>query len=387
MFKATEGGANRGSAALYAADKGKKRGLVVILLVLLFLAILYAGAVGSAGLSLSDVFLSITDAAASKALSALAFLPEPAIAAISPVLHVFGTPASDIAEPIVMNIRLPRILLAVLTGISLALAGAVMQGVLRNPLVSPFTLGLSSAASFGAALAIVLGTGLLGAVFTDNQNTLIVLTAFLFGCLSMVLVYFVTKMSDDQSTVILAGVVVGYLFSAGLLILKYVTNNEKLREITVWLMGGMWGANWGSVLILIPVVVAGFILLLYKAWDLNAMSAGDEVASNLGVDVRRTRLFCLMVATFISSSCLAFTGVIGFIGLMSPHICRMLIGNDYRYVIPCSALLGALILLVSDTFARTVMSPMDLPVGIVMYVIGGVFFLFLILRGKESRQY
>jgi iron complex transport system permease protein len=391
MFKAADDGAKKSSLEIFAADTGKKRVLLLILIVLLCLAILYSGAVGSAGLSLADVFLSIMDATAAKVISIATLLPGqargPVVSALSPALHVFGAPADDIAEPIVVNIRLPRILLCVLTGISLAMAGAVMQGVLRNPLVSPFTLGLSSAASFGAALAIVVGTGMMGAFYLDNQNTLIVLTAFLFGCLSMALVYLVTKMSDDRATVILAGVVVGYMFSAGLLVLKYVTNNEKLREITIWLMGGMWGANWGSVMILLPIVLIGFLLLVYKAWDLNAMSSGDEVAVNLGVDVRGTRLFYLMAATFVASSCLAFTGVIGFIGLMAPHICRMLIGNDHRYLIPCSALMGGLILLLSDTFARTVFSPMDLPVGIVMYVIGGVFFLYLILRGKESRQY
>ncbi|OPY28400.1 MAG: Cobalamin import system permease protein BtuC [Methanocella sp. PtaU1.Bin125] len=344
----------------------RKIGLIGVLAALLLMAVVYAGSVGAAGLSLTDVFLAVAHAA----------LPS-----------IFGAPGNEMAGAIVVDIRMPRILLAGFAGASLAVAGAVMQGVLRNPLVSPFTLGLSSAASFGAALAIVAGPGIMGALFVGNQNALIVAMAFAFGIASMLLIYAVTRMSDDQSTIILAGVVLGYMFSAGVLVLKYLTNNEKLRDITLWLMGGMWGANWGSAVLVAIVTVLVLLLLTLKAWDLNALSAGDEVARNLGVDIGRTRMYCLLLATLMASSCMAFTGVIGFVGLMSPHICRIIIGNDHRYLIPCSALMGALILLLSDTFARTIMIPQDLPVGIVMYVIGGAFFLFLIRRGKRSTLY
>jgi iron complex transport system permease protein len=350
----------------YHSGNVRKAALIGVLAALLLAAALYAGSVGAASLSLADVFLAVAHAA----------LPS-----------TFGAPGNEMAQAIVVNIRMPRILLAGFAGASLAVAGAVMQGVLRNPLVSPFTLGLSSAASFGAALAIVAGPGVLGALFAGNQNALIVAMAFAFGIASMLLIYAVTRMSDDQSTIILAGVVLGYMFSAGVLILKYLTNNEKLRDITLWLMGGMWGANWGSAVLVALVTVLVLGLLTLKAWDLNALSAGDEVARNLGVDIGRTRMYCLLLSTFMASSCIAFTGVIGFVGLMAPHICRMLIGYDHRYLIPCSALMGALILLVSDTFARTIMVPQDLPVGIVMYVAGGAFFLYLITRGKKSTLY
>jgi iron complex transport system permease protein len=167
------------------------------------------------------------------------------------------------------------------------------------------------------------------------------------------------------------------------MILNYLTNDEKLREITLWLMGGMWGANWGAVMIVAPITLLCFLYLESCAWDLNSLSAGDDVAKNLGVHVKRLRLTGLCVSTFAASACLAFTGIIGFIGLMGPHIGRMLIGNDNRYLIPCAALLGAFILLVSDTVARTIMDPVEIPVGVIMYVIGGIFFLFLILRGKH----
>jgi iron complex transport system permease protein len=234
----------------------------------------------------------------------------------------------------------------------------------------------------------VLGTGILGLIFTGGQYYDIILNAFLFGCLSMMLIYGIARMrGTSQATLILAGVVIGYIFQAGVLVLKYMSNNDKLKELVVWLMGGMWGANWDAIALLLPVTIAGVALLGLRAWDLNALSAGDEIARNLGIRVERLRLYCLLLATVVASSCLAFTGVIGFIGLMAPHICRMLIGNDHRYLIPCSALMGGLILLVSDTFARTIMSPIEIPVGIIMYIVGGIFFLYLILRGKESHIY
>jgi len=293
---------------------------------------------------------------------------------------------------IVVNFRMPRILLAVLTGVALAAAGAVMQGLLRNPLVSPFTLGLSSAASFGAALMIVLGPAVFGAAFAGSvaflgfsftvKSLLLILSAFLFGWLSVVLVYLISRSRQtSQAVMVLAGVVIGYLFQAGLLALKYVSNDDALREIVTWMMGGMWGATWQTVFILTPVVLICFFLIERKAWDLNTLSSGDDVARNLGINVDRFRIIGLLIVSFAASACLAFTGIIGFVGLMAPHICRMLIGNDYRYLLPASALMGALILLISDTVARVILAPVEIPVGVIMYVLGGIFFLFLITRG------
>ena len=307
------------------------------------------------------------------------------------VLTALFNPDSS-AGVIVMNFRLPRIILAILAGVALAVAGAVMQGLLRNPLVSPFTLGLSSAASFGAAVMIVLGPAVFGAFFVGTvsvlgitfsaKTALLILSAFLFGWLSIVIVYFISKTKNtSQAIMILAGVVIGYLFQAGLLGLKYVSNDDALREIVTWMMGGMWGATWQAVAILVPVVLTCFILVERRAWDLNTLSAGDDVAKNLGINVQRFRITGLLIVSFAASACLAFTGIIGFIGLMAPHICRMLIGNDYRYLIPASALLGALILLISDTVARVILAPIEIPVGIIMYILGGIFFIFLITKG------
>jgi len=308
--------------------------------------------------------------------------------AVSDVISALfsGDGISAQTKMVVLDLRAPRIILAILAGASLAVAGTVMQALMRNPLVSPFTLGMSSAASFGAACAIVMGSlPLLALSFVQFQDAFIVLFAFLFGIGSVFLIYAISlRKGSTSATLILGGVVLGYIFQAGLMVLQYTSNNEKLREITLWLMGGMWGANWSAIWIVTPVVVVSIIYLLWKAWDFNALLAGDEVAQNAGVEIKKIRIRGLFFCTLASSACLAFTGIIGFIGLIGPHIGRLLIGQDNRYLIPCSALLGAVILLVSDTIGRTIIEPVEIPVGVIMYLMGGIFFMYLLMR-KENQ--
>lgn len=289
-------------------------------------------------------------------------------------------------QMVVMDLRMPRILLAVLTGASLAVAGTVMQALMRNPLVSPFTLGMASAASFGAAFAIVIGTiPFIAFSFLQFQDAMIVISAFIFGIASVFLIYAISlRRGSTSATLILAGVVLGYMFQAGLMVLQYTSDSPQLRQITLWLMGGMWGANWSAVIIVTPIVVLCIAYLLYKAWDFNALLAGDEIAQNAGVEIKKVRLRGLFFCTLAASACLAFTGIIGFIGLIGPHIGRLLIGQDNRYLIPCSALLGAVILLISDTIGRTIIEPVEIPVGVIMYLIGGLFFMYLILS-RDNR--
>lgn len=310
---------------------------------------------------------------------------------------LFGEPSQDYYTRIIMNLRMPRILLCTLAGFSLGLAGAVMQGLLRNPLVSPFTLGVSTAASFGAALAIVFGTTLLGGTYYMNfevfgtylsvDQLLKTIFAFLFGLLSIGIVLVLTYRANvSRSTLILSGVIISYIFQAGLMFMKYISDDTQLRDITMWMMGGLSGATWGTILIILPVVILCTIFLEKIAIDINTLSSGDDVASNLGVDVQKLRSRGLVISTLIASICIAFTGTIGFVGLMAPHICRKLIGNDSRYLFPASALFGALILLVSDIISRLIMRPSELPVGILMYLIGGIFFIWLVFGKKLGRS-
>ncbi|MFA6803664.1 MAG: iron ABC transporter permease [Candidatus Methanomethylophilaceae archaeon] len=308
-----------------------------------------------------------------------------------------GNPSESYYSTILFKGRLPRICLTILTGVSLAAAGQIMQGILRNPLVSPFTLGVSTAASFGAAMSIVFGAAIFGSVyymtFTIGSMTMNIsdiataLFAFIFGLISIGIVLLLTRRNYvSRSVVILSGVVISYLFQAGIMLAKYMSDDDSLREITLWIMGGMWNATWASVFVTLPVVIVCVIFLEKMAIDINTLSSGDEVASNLGVDVQKLRRNGLIISTLVTSVCIAFTGVIGFIGLMAPHICRMMIGNDCRYLLPTAACMGALILLISDTVARVVIRPDDLPVGIIMYVLGGIFFIWMVTSKNWGKR-
>lgn len=306
---------------------------------------------------------------------------------------IFGEPSEPRYESTIMVLRMPRILLCLITGAALGMAGTIMQGVLRNPLVSPFTLGVSTASAFGAAIAIVLGSAILGDMyyasftvfslpFTVDQFAKTIF-AFVFGMSSVILVIVLAKnTSISRSTIILSGVIISYIFQAGLMFMKYISDDTQLRDITMWVMGGFSGTTWSTIAIVLPIVVIGGIYLEKISMDINMLASGDDVASNLGINVRKLRNGGMIVSTLITAVCLAFTGTIGFVGLMAPHICRMLIGNDARFLLPASALFGAIILVVSDLFARMVLRPSELPVGIIMYVIGGIFFMWLIFGKK-----
>ncbi len=300
---------------------------------------------------------------------------------------ILAPPAScnSLADTVVMDLRLPRIFLAIVTGISLAGAGAVMQGILRNPLVDPYTLGLSGGAAFGAALAIVLGTSILGPAFSVAGKYVIAANAFIFGTITMILVYGIAQIKGiGPETLVLGGVALGYLFAAGVSALKYLAAPEVLKDLVVWLMGGMWGATWDQVRLLFPLVLLCLAVLLRYSWDINTLIAGEEIAVSLGVKVSRLRLICLTASTLAAAATVAFTGIIGFVGLVAPHICRMFIGNDHRFLIPSSCLLGALLLLVADTLARTVMAPIEIPVGIITSLIGAPFFMYLLIKRKRG---
>jgi iron complex transport system permease protein len=347
---------------VYKTGIAKKIIVLLTLIVLLLVTALSALVVGASSVGVKDVI---------KVVGA-SLLPN------------YFAPADSLAEAVIMGLRLPRILLGIITGISLAGAGAVMQGILRNPLVSPYTLGMSGGASFGAALAIVLGSSLLGAGFATVGTFLVAGSAFLFGFSTMMLVYGIAKIKGTApETLILAGVALGYLFSAGVSSLKYIAPHEALKDLVIWLMGGLWGANWQQVGLLVPLVLLCMVFLMRFAWDINALAAGEEVAINLGVNVKRLRLGTLIVASLAASATVAFTGVIGFIGLVAPHISRILIGSDNRFLIPCSCLMGAVILLASDTLARTVLAPAEIPVGIITSLIGVPFFLYLLLKRRK----
>lgn len=279
---------------------------------------------------------------------------------------------------ILWNIRLPRVIFGLVGGFGLAIAGTVMQAVLRNALASSYTLGVSSAAGFGAALAIGLGLGIWGGKF------LIIGNAFIFGLLSMALVYGIATLKGARAgTLILAGIAISYLFSALIALVKYLVQHDVLAGIVFWLLGGLHLATWENVILLLPIVILPSLWLILKfPWDLNALSAGDEVATSLGVHPERTRILVLILAALITSGIVAFAGVIGFVCLVGPHMARLIIGSDHRYLLPFAGLTGAILLLGADTVGRTIIQPTELPVGIVTALLGVPFFLHLLLRSR-----
>ncbi|NYT01301.1 MAG: iron ABC transporter permease [Methanosarcinales archaeon] len=287
--------------------------------------------------------------------------------------------ATWFSETIVWGLRLHRILMAIVAGMGLAVAGAVMQGILKNPLASPFTLGIASAASFGAALAIVLGAGFAGGEY------LIIGNAFVFALLASLTVYGLARYKGiTPETMILAGIAIMYIFSALTSFLQYVGRSEQVHEVVFWMMGSLGRSSWEKVWIVTAVIGICLPYLLLKSWDINALGAGDETAKSLGVNVEKVRVISMILASLITASVICFTGTIGFIGLVSPHITRMAIGGDHRFLLPASALVGAVILLGADSIARTVLAPVILPVGIMTSFLGVPFFIYLFLRRRKE---
>ena len=283
---------------------------------------------------------------------------------------------SDQEELIFFNVRLPRVLLAMLVGCCLSAAGAAYQGTFQNPLVSPDILGASQGAAFGAAVAILLGFASFG----------ISAMAFVFAIITVLLVVVVAQAARGNQvlTVVLAGVMVSSLFAAGVSFAKLVADPaDQLPAITYWLMGSLTSAKPADITMVIVPMTAGLAVLLALRWRINILTMGDEEASTMGVNTKRLRLIIIIAATLITASSVAVTGMIGWVGLVIPHLSRMLIGSDYRKLMPASMLLGASFLLLVDDVSRLITTT-EIPIGILTAFIGAPFFLYLIT--KQGRR-
>jgi len=283
------------------------------------------------------------------------------------------------ADMIVWDLRLHRILMGIVAGAGLGISGAVMQGILKNPLASPFTLGISSAASFGAALAIILGAGIAAGPW------LVIGNAFAFALLSAIAVYLLAMYKGISSeTMILAGIAIMYLFSALTSFLQYAGHADQVHEVVFWMMGSLGRSSWERVAMVLAIFVICLPYLILKSWDLNSLAAGDETAQSLGVNVEKTRVIFMILSSLITASIICFTGTIGFIDLIAPHIARMIIGGDHRFLLPGSALVGAFLLLGADTLSRVILTPAILPVGIMTSFLGVPFFVYLFLQRRRT---
>ncbi|AXC50576.1 iron ABC transporter permease [Paracoccus suum] len=280
---------------------------------------------------------------------------------------------------IVWSIRMPIALLAVVTGASLSVAGAQMQTILGNPLASPFTLGISAAASFGAALAIVVGVGVPGALAWA-----VPLNAFLMAMGASLIIHFASGMRGVAvETIVLLGIALVFTFNAALALMQFLASEQALGAVVFWTMGSLTKATWPKVAIIAAMLVLVLPLLMRKAWALTALRLGDDKAAAMGINVRGLRLQVMILVALLAAVPVAFVGTIGFVGLVGPHIARMLVGEDQRFFLPAAALAGAAMLSATSVLSKMLIPGAILPVGVVTALVGVPFFIVLIFTSRR----
>ncbi|MFW5998887.1 MAG: FecCD family ABC transporter permease [Bacillota bacterium] len=308
---------------------------------------------------------------------------------ISQIISILAGDDSTFHYNIIWNIRLPRTLTAIISGMGLAIAGNTMQSVLRNPLGSPYTLGISHAAAFGAAFSIIiLGTGSLPA--GDSNNIIVnnpyitTISAFIWALVSALIILFLVKYKNaNPETMVLSGVAIGSLFTAGTTALQYFATDVELASLVFWTFGDVGRTSWNNLLIITISVIAASTYIILNSWNYNALNSGEETAQSLGVDVEKLRTRSLLISSFLTALIVSFVGIIGFVGLVVPHIVRKIIGGNERFLIPFSWITGGILLLLSDTVARNIIAPIVLPVGILTSFLGAPLFIYLVIVGRE----
>lgn len=292
---------------------------------------------------------------------------------------LWQTPFDDPLWHIWLNIRVPRVLLAILVGGALACSGTIMQGLFRNPLADPSLLGISSGAALCVALTIVLPLGLppLLALYSP-------MFAAFAGSLAITVIIFILSRSEQGglTRLLLAGIALNALCLALIGVLTYISTDQQLRQFSLWGMGSLGQAQWPMLLVTSTLAIPGMLATLYYARRLNVLQLGDEEAHYLGINVKRTKYALLLLSSLLVGVAVAVSGVIGFIGLIIPHLMRLHVGADHRWLIPGSILGGACLLLFADTLARTLLAPAEMPVGLLSSLIGGPYFLWLIVQHK-----
>ncbi|PKM78045.1 MAG: iron ABC transporter [Firmicutes bacterium HGW-Firmicutes-15] len=283
-------------------------------------------------------------------------------------------------ETIILTMRFPRVVIAALVGAGLALAGATFQGLFRNPMADPYVIGVSSGAALGAVCSILVQS-----IWDIPIRFGIPAFAFVFAVVTIFLVYSLARVGGKVPvmTLLLSGIAVNSLLSALVSFCMFFSGNQ-LHQVVFWLLGGFSGRGWDYVYIFLPYGVVGSTVIFIYARELNAMLLGEEPAQHLGIEVERVKRRLLIAAALLTGACVSVSGLIGFVGLVIPHIVRMLFGPDHRTLLPAVALIGAAFLLVADVLARVVIAPGELPVGIVTALVGGPFFIYLLRRQKNS---
>ena len=287
-------------------------------------------------------------------------------------------------ETVLLAIRLPRALLGLLAGAALAVSGAALQGLFRNPLADPALIGVSMGAALAAVAAIVLGGALATSLPAELRHLLLPAAAFAGGLVATFAVYRIAEREGrtDVAILLLAGVAVNAIAGAGIGLFIFMSDDQQLRDLNFWLLGSLGGNTWGRMLPVIPFVLLPLVALPFLARHLNAMVLGEREALHLGFNVERTKRLIVVLAAMATGATVALTGVIGFVGLVVPHLVRLIIGPNHRSLLPASILLGATLMLVADLFARMLVLPAELPIGILTSCIGGPFFIWLLLRRR-----
>ncbi len=311
---------------------------------------------------------------------------------IAIVLHSLGItiPVEFTAQQqaVLLTIRLPRVALGILAGAGLAVTGAALQGLFRNPLADPGLIGVSGGAALGAATVIVMGALWFPGLTHMLGGLSLPLAAFLGGLIATLIVYRLASYQgrSQLAVMLLAGIAVNALAGAGIGLFSYLSTDEQLRNLTFWSLGSLGGANADMLLTVAPIVILAILLLTRQAARLNALLLGETEAAHLGVDIQRLKYQVIILAALAVGVLVAVTGIIGFVGLIVPHLLRLACGPDHKLVLPGSALLGAALMLAADVAARTVVIPAELPIGILTALIGGPFFLWLLLRQRNQAR-
>ncbi|MDQ2086977.1 iron chelate uptake ABC transporter family permease subunit [Herbivorax sp. ANBcel31] len=356
----------------------RSKKIIIIVLLLLIIALLFlivsSATFGAANISFMNS-LKILLNALKTALEKIPFLE---MSFLERMLALDGV--DETQSFIVLNLRLPRIILSALIGASLAVTGVVLQGMFKNPMADPYVLGISSGASFGAAIAIAVGLD-----YTFKGLGAITIFAFLGAVITIMLVYNIAREGNKVSpiTLILAGISVSFMLSS-VVSLIMVFNRSKVEHIVFWVMGSISSASWNQVLVLLPIIIICIVIIIAFSRDLNVISTGEETAKSLGIEVERLKKIMIVVCSILVASCVAVSGVIGFVGLIIPHTIRLLTGSDHRIIIPFSAIGGAAFMVICDTLARSVVPPTEIPVGAITSVVGAPYFIYLLSKNKKK---
>ncbi|MDI9395055.1 MAG: iron ABC transporter permease [Euryarchaeota archaeon] len=292
-----------------------------------------------------------------------------------------GKELDNNVEKVILNLRLPRTILGVVAGFGLSVSGGVMQGITRNQLVSPFTVGISSACAFGASLSIVYGIGFLG-----GSQIGTVINAFLFAIICAGLVFTIAlRIGLSPSSIVLTGIAMNYLFQAMSTAVQFTADDAKLSQVVAWTFGSVNGAAWDEVRISLSLTAISFFLMITQSKSLTVISTmDDDISSTMGINPKSVRIICSVLSAIVTASIISFTGVIGFVGLAAPHIARTISDNDYSYFLPIAGMIGSLLVLIADTIGRTLFSPIMIPVGIVISFIGVPIFVHQVILNNKG---